>query len=71
MSNLRLSSVADNLRAVADLLSLTPWRTVQDALDALKTSPEGIAPDLLPLAGPDACEAIEAELLALAWREAA
>lgn len=57
--------VLGNLRAVAEMLSLYPYRTVQDALDRLGASSAGIAPDLLDLSGSEACEVIEAEIVVL------
>lgn len=71
MSNLRRSIIADNLRAVAEMLSIFPFRTVQDALDRLEASSAGIPADLLDLSGSVACEAIEGELLALSWKAVA
>lgn len=71
MSNLRRPILADNLRAAAEMIATYPYRTVLDALDRLGASPEGVTGDLLDLSGAVACEAIEAELLALSWREAA
>ena len=59
------ATVLGNLRAAAEMLSLYPYRTVQDALDHLGASSQGIAPDLLDLSGSEACEAIEAEIVVL------
>lgn len=65
MPTVSTTTVLGNLRAVAEMLSLYPYRTVQDALDRLGASSQGIAPDLLDLSGSEACEAIEAEIVVL------
>lgn len=71
MSVVTPSIVVANLLAAAELLSLTPWRSVQDALDRLGASSAGVAPDLLSLCGSEACLAIEAEIVALTLPRAA
>lgn len=71
MSNLRRSILADNLRAVAEMIATYPFRTVLDALDRLGAPSDGVPGDLLDLSGAVACEAIEAELLALTWKQVA
>lgn len=65
MHTVSTSPIASNLRAAADHLASYPFRTVRDALARLSLPSYGIPADLLWLAGSDACEAIEAELLIL------
>lgn len=62
--------IADNLRAAAEMLAY-PHRTVLDALDHLGVSPDDVFFDLIDLSGAAACKTIEAELLALSWKQAA
>jgi hypothetical protein len=71
MPNVNPSTVVCNLRAVSAFLAIYPSQTVLMALDRLGASPEGIAHDLLDLSGADAVDALDAEILALSWKQAA
>lgn len=61
----------DNLRAIIETASLYPSLTIQMVLDRLGLPSSAAPDDLLDLQGPDACEALEAELVILSLREAA
>ena len=65
MPTVSMSVVLGNLRAIVEVASLYPCRSVLSIADALGLSLVGIAPDLLDLSGSEACDAIEAEILVL------
>lgn len=71
MPKVSTSTVLCNLRAVSAFLAVYPSQTVLMALDRLGASSAGIPADLLDLSGSEACEAIDAEILALSWQVAA
>lgn len=71
MPTVSTATRVDNLRATIDLASLYPSLTIQMVLDRLELPSSAAPEDLLDLQGPDACEALEAELVILSLREAA
>lgn len=74
MSKVSTSTAVDNLRAIAEVASLYPCRSVLSIADALGIEAATLASDLLDLSGSEACEVIEAEIVVLSsgWaREAA
>lgn len=71
MPTVSTPTVLCNLRAIIELICAYPSHTVLTASDGLGIEPGGLPGDLLDLQGADAVDALEAEILALSWKQVA